>query len=134
METDSELKTQIYEVIERFSNLVSKKDMGVLDEFAASDEVLLVGSDSGEIAHGRQELEAFFKRVYNHDASFSWTWNHINVWHTGDIAWFFADGQVLLTGPNGQRKSPYRTSGVLERDGTRWYWRQYHGSEPVISK
>ena len=54
----------------------------------------------------------------------------INASQLGDLAWFFADGQVVLSSGTEQRRAPYRITGVLERHGDRWLWRQFHGSEP----
>jgi ketosteroid isomerase-like protein len=134
MQSDAEVRSQVREVLERFNDLVSTQNLQVLAEFAPGDEVLLVGSDAGEVATGRQELEAFFARIFARDATFSWEWDRIDVSHAGDLAWFFADGWVVLSTAKEQRRAPYRITGVLERHGERWLWRQYHGSEPVISE
>ena len=131
MQSDAQARSWVYQVLERFNHLVSTQNLQVLAEFVPGDEVLLVGSESGEIAKGRQELEAFFTRVFARQATFSWEWDRIDVSHAGDLAWFFAEGQVILSNTSGQRKSPYRISGVLERHGEHWLWSQYHGSEPV---
>jgi len=129
---EDEVKSQVREVLERFNELVSTRNLDVLAEFAPGDEVLLVGSEAGEVASGRQELQAFFTRVFERENTFSWEWDRLEVSHQGNVAWFFAEGRVVLSTPNEQRKSAYRISGVLERQGERWLWRQYHGSEPVI--
>jgi ketosteroid isomerase-like protein len=131
MQSDGQTRSPVYEVLERFNQLVSTRNLQVLAEFVPGDEVLIIGSEVGEIAKGRQELEAFFTRVFARQATFSWEWDRMDVSHAGDLAWFFAEGQVILSSASGQRKSPYRISGVLERHGGRWLWRQYHGSEPV---
>jgi ketosteroid isomerase-like protein len=134
MRSDAEVRSQVREVLERFDDLVSTQNLQVLAEFAPGDEVLLVGSDAGEVATGRQELEAFFARIFARDTTFSWEWDRIDVSHAGDLAWFFADGRVVLSTAKEQRRAPYRITGVLERHGERWLWRQYHGSEPVTSE
>jgi ketosteroid isomerase-like protein len=134
MQSDAEVRSQVREVLERFNDLVSTQNLQVLAEFAPGDEVLLVGSDAGEVATGRQELEAFFARIFARDTTFSWEWDRIDVSHAGDLAWFFADGRVVLSTAKEQRRAPYRITGVLERHGERWLWRQYHGSEPVTSE
>jgi len=131
MRSDANVKTQVREVLERFNDLVSAGDLDVLSEFVPDGDVLLVGSETGEVAAGRNQLEGFFARVFALDTTFSWEWDRIEVSHAGDLAWFFADGRVILTTAKKRRKSPYRISGVLERRGERWFWRQYHGSEPV---
>jgi ketosteroid isomerase-like protein len=134
MQSDAEVRSQVCEVLERFNDLVSTQNLQVLAEFAPGDEVLLVGSDAGEVATGRQELEAFFARIFARDTTFSWEWDRIDVSHAGDLAWFFAEGRVVLSTAKEQRRAPYRLTGVLERHGERWLWRQYHGSEPVTSE
>jgi ketosteroid isomerase-like protein len=131
MPTDAELRSQVLATLSRFNALVSARDMQVLAEFADGDDTLLVGSEVGEVASGRRELEAFFARVFARDTTFSWEWDRIDISHGGDVAWLFAGGRVVLTTAQGRRKAPYRITGVLERHGPRWLWRQYHGSEPA---
>lgn len=128
------MRAQIRQVLGRFNELVSTRNLQVLAEFAPGDDILLIGSDSGEVARGSQELAAFFARIFARDSAFSWEWDRIDISYAGDLAWFFADGRVVLSTAKEQRKSPYRITGVLERHGERWLWRQYHGSEPVISE
>ncbi len=134
MPPDTEVRSQVCQALERFNDLVSTRNPQVLAEFAPGDELLLVGSEAGEVATGRQELEAFFARVFARDVAFSWEWDRIDVSHAGDLAWVFADGRTVLSTAQEQRRTPYRITGVLERHGGRWLWRQYHGSEPVTSE
>lgn len=134
MSSSSEVREQVCKALERFNALVSTKNLQVLAEFAPGDDVLLVGSDAGEIWRGRRELESFFVRIFARDTTYSWEWDGIDVFRAGDIAWFFAEAQIVLMTDNEQRKTSYRTSGVLERHGERWLWKQYHGSEPVIQQ
>ncbi len=93
--------------------------------------MLLVGSEAGEVAAGRVALAAFFQRVYARPETFSWEWDRIEAAHSGGLAWFFAEGRVILTTGDRRRVGPYRISGVLEQVDGRWLWRQYHGSEPI---
>jgi ketosteroid isomerase-like protein len=133
MQADAAVDSQVRAVLKRFNDLVFNRDLQVLAEFAPGGEVLLIGSEAGEIASDRQELETFFKRVFSRQAAFSWEWERIEISHAGDLAWFFAEGQVILTSAGERRRAPYRVSGILQRHGQRWLWRQYHGSEPAIS-
>lgn len=133
MLSDEAIRSQIHEVLQRFNNLVSTQNLQILAEFAPGDDTLLIGSESGEIASGNRELAAFFARIFTRDSIFSWEWDRIDISYAGDLAWFFADGRVVITNAKEQRKSAYRITGVLERHGERWLWRQYHGSEPVTS-
>lgn len=129
--TDRELDSQVREVLKRFNELVSTGDLRVLDEFAPGEAVSLVGSEAGELALGRSALQEFFRRVFARPESFAWEWHRLEAWRLGDIAWFYADGRVLLTTPEGQRSGPYCVTGILQRQGDGWLWRHYHGAEPV---
>ena len=128
---DADTRAAVQEMLERFNQLVSTRNLYVLEEFASGDDVLLIGSDDGEIARGPQEIKRFFDRIFAGSSTFSWEWSRIHVSEAGNIAWFFADGQVIVDSPEGQAKAPYRITGVLEKIGDRWRWRHYHGSEPV---
>jgi hypothetical protein len=134
MQSDVEVRSQVRQALERFNELVATKNLQVLGEFTPGDEVLLIGSEAGEVASGRHAPEAFFKRVFAREAAFSWEWDRIDVSHAGNLAWFFPEGKVLLSSAKVQRRMPYRITGVLERHGERWLWRQYHGSEPVTGE
>ena len=133
MPLDTEVGSQIRQTLERFNHLVSTKNLQVVEEFASDDEALLVGSEAGEIAAGQQEIKAFFNRIFSRQTTYSWEWEQIYIWHASNVAWFFADGQVVLSSGKEQRRTPYRISGVLESQDGQWLWRQYHGSEPVTS-
>lgn len=134
MDSDIEIRSRVVEVLKRFNDLVSARDFQVLAEFAPRDQVLLIGSEAGEIASGRGEIESFFKRVFAKEQTYSWDWDRIDVSHADNLAWFFADGWVVCSTATEVRRMPYRVTGVLERYGDRWLWRQYHGSEPAASQ
>jgi ketosteroid isomerase-like protein len=125
-----ETRSEVERAIERFFQLVSTRDMRVLAEFAPSDDLLLIGSDEGEIARGRSEIEAFFTRIFSRTSTFSWQAHSVDVFQADGITRFFANGQMIVESKEGQETLPYRISGVLERYRGRWLWRQYHVSEP----
>lgn len=127
METQSELEL----TLRTFFDLVSRRNMKVLDEFAAGSDVLLVGSDDGEIARGKASIEAFFTKIFARPHTFDWHSNRLDVGWVGEIAWFFAEGEMTIESADRKETGPYYISGVMEKRGGRWYWRQYHGSEPV---
>jgi len=131
MTMDVSIRAEVLDTLERFKRLVSARSMDVVAEFAADGKVLLIGSEANEIASGLPELQAFFARIFSRDDSFSWEWSRVDVAHAGSVAWFFADGQVVVLSPHETKKAPYRLTGVLERAGSRWVWRQFHGAEPA---
>jgi len=131
LEADGDAASVAKVMIARFFERVSARDPGVLDEFAAGDDVLLAGSDAGEIARGREELAAFFPRLFTRPTTFAYEVQRVDASRAGDLVWFFAEGRMTVASADGRRTVPYSISGVLERYGERWLWRQYHGSEPV---
>ena len=127
----AEAKRQVNQALQRLGMLVSRKDPAVLGEFAADADVLLVGSESGEVVEGPAGLRDFFQKVYRAPANVGWEWRKVRIASEGNVAWLFAEGQVVIvTNANPQRR-PYRLTGVLQRNGKRWLWKLFHGSEPT---
>jgi len=128
------VESEVKAALSRMSDLVAAHDLSVLEEYAPESDVLLQGSEAGELAIGRQQLEAFFRRHLIQSVTISWDWKRVRVSSAGDIAWVFADGDVVMRTADGTKRSPYRMTGVLEKRKGRWLWRQFHGSEPAPSR
>ena len=129
MPTDCDPSARAKAALDRLATFVFQRDPSVLSEF--TDDALLVGSERGEIASGRAQLQSFFQQIFQRPARFSWEWEDIRASATDDLCWFFAEGVIVTTGGEGQTRSPYRLSGVLQRVQGRWMWHQFHGSEPT---
>jgi hypothetical protein len=114
----------------RLNTLVGSKDMGVAEAFEDTGSVLLVGSEPGEMAHGRPAIAAFFEALYALPITIGWDWASLDVAAEGDVVWFFAEGHAVLDRDGSIERVPYRLSGVLVRRGGTLLWRQFHGSEP----
>jgi ketosteroid isomerase-like protein len=91
---------------------------------------MLVGSEPGEIVRGGAALAAFFAALFAASVRLTWNWQTVEISNAGDTAWFFAEGEVVIQGSDGERRRPYRLSGVLSRIEDAWKWRLFHGSEP----
>jgi ketosteroid isomerase-like protein len=118
----------VKEFVERFSDLVSHKDLAIVDEF--SPNAILVGSEPGEIARGRIEIESFFKAFFAQPVRVRWRWHTMNVEAARDVVWFFVEGIAFAQGRGIKQQVPYRVAGVLRRRNQRWLWQQFHGAEP----
>ena len=125
-------------VLDEFNNAVTTRNLDkVLDLFKPDPDVFLLGSEAGESATGREELESFFRRVFSRDVAFSWTWKEWIVSAKGQVAWVALDTTVHMSSERGVKSAPYRITAVLEhrggrgRRGARWLLAQYHGSEPA---
>ena len=118
-------------MLDKLGILVSQRDPRVLSEF--TEDALLVGSEKGEVAVGRAQLNAFFQRIFERPTSFSWDWDDIRAHASGDLCWLFAQGVVVISNEEGQKRAPYRLSAVLRSEQGRWMWQLFHGSEPACA-
>lgn len=115
----------------RLNELLSRRDMAIVGEYEAS-EVQFAGSEASQRAHGREELEAFFKRLFAMPKTLAFSWREVDVQVRGPVAWLYAEGDVVLRADDGtEERKPYRLSGVLELTHGEWRWRLFHGSQPA---
>jgi len=122
----------IRETFRRFSDACGRMDAeAAVAVFAGDDEVTLVGSEPGEMARGRAELEKFSRRILPASGGYSWEWEQMIVDGAGPVAWVFAEGHAQVGTGADAKRVPYRVSVVLERRDGEWKWRLFHGSEPA---
>ncbi len=131
MRNNATTRQEVEASLQRLSELVSARDMAVLDEFVADPDVMLLGSEAGEFKVGREQLAAHFQEIFKLPFSIAFDWTETRVSSIDDVAWVYASGDIVLKGADGEMRAPYRLTGVLERRDGRWRWRQFHGSEPT---
>ena len=78
--------------------------------FATDDDIYFAGSEVGEVARGRTELEAMLRWLATLDETLDFEWTTLDVRSEGDVAWVAADGTLNC--------GPYRTLGILVRRTT----------------
>lgn len=110
----------------RLNSFLAARDWALLDEFAKGEDTLLVGSESGEIARGREQLRTHIARIFALPDALAFSWREVEVAVHGPIAWLHAEGEALL----GEQRRPYRLTGVFELQAGVWKWKLFHGSEP----
>jgi hypothetical protein len=123
-------RAEVLSAVDRLGDLVWARDARIIEEFADHPEVLLVGSEDGEIARGRGEIGALIAGLFDLPVRLRWEWHRRDVSVARDIAWVFADGEAVVASEGEEKRRPYRLSGVLQRISGHWRWRQFHGSEP----
>lgn len=118
--------------VDRLRDRLWSRDPAAVDVFTDHPDVLLVGSDDGEVARGRDGIAALVQGLFALPVRLRWDWKTRDVSVAGNIAWVFADCDVVIAGADGETRKPYRITGVLQRaaDGC-WRWRQFHGSQPA---
>jgi hypothetical protein len=120
----------VREALERLGRLIHSRDPAFADEFDPTT-FLLVGSEAGEVASTRSDLENLLASIYALPVRVSWQWEKVIAKMSGDVALVFAEGQLVMTGSERIEKKPYRMSGFLQRSNDRWLWRLFHGAEPA---
>lgn len=115
----------------RLNELLGRRDMAIVDEFAKGEDALLVGSHAQDQARGRAQLEAHFHTYFARPETIGFAWREVEVDVHGAVAWLHAEGEVVIHGDEGDRREPYRLTGVLELHGGKWLWRLFHGSQPA---
>lgn len=129
-EADPHTRDQVLASLERLNILMEQRDPSILEEFSTAQDVTLIGSQSDEVARTRPQIVALFRHLFALPATVNWEWRKVEVSSAGPVAWLFADGVLVVHAADGEQKSPYRLTGVLQKEKGRWRWRQFHGSQP----
>jgi hypothetical protein len=115
--------------LEQLGELMFARDMAIVDELW-SDGFRLIGSEIGEIATTRADLETLFSGLFEHPARLRWRWDETVTTIENDIAWAFAEGNLELAYADHTDRKPYRLVTVFRRANDSWQWRLFSGSEP----
>jgi len=116
----------------RMNEVMATKDLQkIMSIFEDSDEIMLVGSDSGEVFVGREQVKGFVKFLVGLPFIFSFEMKPLWINHDQNTAWVFVDGKMVHTKSNGQvSKFPYRITAVMVKKGDEWKWKVFSGSVP----
>jgi len=125
------IKKEITASLETWNNAAKSRNLKqFMDLYDASPDIMIVGSDSGEIYKGREQIEKWAAKLLSF-ASFSWDMKRIDIDANGNTAWVFIDGFMVVTNDKGHtRKFPYRFTGILVKVNDAWKWRLFNGSVP----
>ena len=116
--------------LEKASALMFARDIAIIDELW-SDGFRLVGSEEGEIAATRDELEMLITFLFSAPFRLRWKWASKDFTIENDIAWVFAQGHVEFVYDDHTDALPYRLVAIFRRAKDDWIWRLYSGSEPI---
>ena len=98
--------------------------------FDNTDNIMLIGSDSGEIYKGKDQIKGWLNKIFKY-AGFSWEMKRIDIDYSGKTAWVFVDGTMIVKIHQGKTiRKPYRFSGIMVKKNNKWKWRFFDGSEP----
>jgi len=126
--SDSEIRKSL----DRLNEALSTKDLQtVMSVFDNSDDITVIGSDSGEVFIGRERVKLFMKIIVSMPFVFSFDMDQVSINHNQNIAWIFVDGKMVHTRSNGKvSKVPYRIMAVMVKKDSDWKWKVFSGSIP----
>lgn len=125
------VKTEITNCLNQWNEAAKNRNLELfMSLFDDSENILLAGSDSGEVYKGKKEISGWLGMLFGF-ASFSWEMDRVEIDSLENTAWVFVDGRMVVTSGEGKtKKSPYRFSGVLVKKNNVWKWRMFDGSAP----
>jgi hypothetical protein len=116
--------------LDRLGELLFARSSDIVDELW-SDGFRLVGSEKGEVAETRAQLEAVVDDLYGRPPRFRWAWDKTSITVENDVAWLFAEGNIVITYSDRADRRPYRMIAIFQKFGGNWRWRLFSGSEPL---
>jgi len=127
------VQAEVRSALQRWNDAAGSGDVrALLSQFDDGADILLVGSDVGEVFKGRAAMEAWLVKLTARNR-FGWQMDRVEVGSNGSTAWTFVEGSMTVRDGTGKVRgvTPYRFTGVLVKRGDSWAWTLFHGSVPV---
>ena len=122
---------EVLATLHRFGSLLAAHDAAIIHEFAPEADALFVGSEADEVSAGPDQIAQFLQALLAQPVTITFEWREIRAAVEGEQAWLFATGDFVVRSEDGERRGPYRLTGVLKRRDAKWLWIHFHGSEPA---
>jgi ketosteroid isomerase-like protein len=124
--------SEIRKCLDRMNEMLATKDLQkVMSIYDDSDDIIVVGSDSGEVFIGRERVKEFMKVIVSMPFVFSFDLDQVVINRNDKIAWVFVDGKMVHTRSDGRvSKVPYRIMAVMVKKSSEWKWKVFSGSIP----
>jgi ketosteroid isomerase-like protein len=121
------------EALDALSRAFASRDLeAALACFADDADVVYAGSESGEVAAGRDEIRRLLAGLFEREVSYSWDVTRLLSSSRGQLELVVADAIGHSRGVGENEDFAYRLSGVLSREEDGWRWLQLHGAEPTV--
>ncbi len=121
--------SEVLAALEQFESCIAARDMAVAALFTADGR--LAGSEVSDLAIGHEAIADHFKTYFALPFTIHWDWRQQDVSSAGDVAWMFADGDLVLRGNDGEKRSPYRLTCIFIRQRGQWLIAHFHGAQPI---
>ena len=113
----------------QFNLALRLRDTSIVEHFHKT--AILVGSEQSDLSRGREAIAAHLGRIFTRAYTIQFDWKSVEASRAGETAWFFADGELVISSAAGDERRPYNLTGVLVESKRGWRWRLFHGSEPL---
>ena len=111
--------------------LATRKLETIMSVFDDTDDIIVVGSDTGEIFIGRERVKYFMQALIDMPFVFSFEMDLVSINAGQNTAWAFVDGKMVHTKNDGTAlKIPYRIMAVMVKKDGGWKWKVFSGSIP----
>ncbi len=129
--SSDKVKSEITEALKTWNTAAKSANIDqCLALFDDSENIMLIGSDNGEINKGKDEIKKWLSQIFGF-GGFSWEMNRVDIDSNGKTAWVFMDGKMIVDfHKGGQKVTPYRFAGILVKKKGAWKWRLFDGSIP----
>ncbi len=121
------------EMVDRLGAAFLSQDVAtVLACFVPDEDITYVGSEAGESATGRTEVEKLFEALFARPEAYSWQTTAATVHTVPGGAFVLAEADGTEHHPGGSvTHFSYRVTGLLSRRPSGiWLWRAVQGAEP----
>ena len=100
--------------------------------YVRDDDISYVGSEAGEIAHGRRAVRRLLTDLFRRPEAYSWDPTSHAVHPVGKVIHLTAEATGHATSDDGSHEDfPYRLTGLLQPTSSGWKWRVCVGAEPT---
>jgi ketosteroid isomerase-like protein len=129
--SSEKVKAEITEALKIWNAAGKSADVDkCMSLFDDTDDIMLIGSDKGEINKGKDQAKAWLAEIFGF-ANFSWEMDSINIDSNDKTAWVFVEGTMIVEfKQGGTKRTPYRFTGILVKKKDEWKWRLFDGSIP----
>ena len=101
--------------------------------YVRDDDISYVGSEAGELAHGRQAVRRLLTHLFRRPDAYSWDPTQLVAHPVGGVVHLTAEATGHATSDDGTREDfPYRLTGILQPTSSGWKWRVCVGTEPTM--
>lgn len=117
------LNEEIKALLSRHDKAFGEQNVeGVMEAYASSPDLVLMGTGPGEFYVGKEGVEAayrqFFTRFEPGSVRFEHVW--VGACASGDTAWFGATTKATFATKEEQKEVGFNFSGTVKKEGEHW--------------